>query len=144
MANLRPLLFVVLFAASGCASYQPAEISTLQPTDQIRLELDQTELARLLAFANTSTRTVSGRFVNQMSDSVTIVVRTPASFMQVSVPHTLAKPHAAAAPQVYGWDHFHRKGASLRWRSTQSSQPSARGRPQDSLSQPGALWARVG
>ena len=86
MVKFRPLLFVVLFAAAGCASYQPIELSTLQPTDQVRLELDQTQLARLLAFANTSNNSVSGRFVNQTGDSVTIVVETPSTFMQVSVP----------------------------------------------------------
>ncbi len=88
MVKFRPLLFVVPFVLAGCASYQPTELSTLQPTDQVRLELDQTELARLLAFANTSTNSVSGRFVNQMGDSVTIVVETPSTFMQVSVPRS--------------------------------------------------------
>ena len=88
MVKFRPLLFVVPFVLAGWASYQPTELSTLQPTDQGRLELDQTELARLLAFANTSTNSVSGRFVNQMGDSVTLVVETPSTFMQVSVPRS--------------------------------------------------------
>jgi hypothetical protein len=88
MTSFRPLLLVVLFAASGCTSYQPAEISSLQPREQVRLELDQTELARLLAFADPVRRTVSGRFINRMGDSVTIVVETPSAFMQVSVPRS--------------------------------------------------------
>lgn len=88
MTSFRPLFLVVLFAASGCTSYQLAEISSLQPSDHIRLELDQAELGRLLAFVDPAKRTVSGRFVNRMADSVTIVVETPTTFMQVSVPRS--------------------------------------------------------
>ncbi len=86
MVKFRPLLLVVLFGAAGCASYQPVEISSLQPSDQVRLELDQAELAKLLAFVDPSTRSVGGRFVNETGDSMAIVVQTPTSFMQVSVP----------------------------------------------------------
>lgn len=88
MPNFCPLLFVVLFAAAGCASYQPAEISSLRPQEKIRLELEQTELARLIAFVDPATRSVSGRFVNEIGDSVAIIVETPLSYMQVSVPRS--------------------------------------------------------
>ena len=88
MAKFRLLLFVPLFAAAGCASYQPADISSLQPQEKVRLELEQNELARLIAFADPATRSVNGRFVNEIGDSVAIILQTPLSYMQVSVPRS--------------------------------------------------------
>jgi len=86
MSKLRPLLFAAVLVGTGCASYQPAEISTLKPQEKIRVELEPEELARLIGFADPRTRSVSGRFVDEIGDSVAIVVQTPSSYMQVSIP----------------------------------------------------------
>ena len=52
------------------------------------MQLQQGELARLLAYADARTQSVSGQFVDETRDSVTMVVRTPLAYSQVSFPRS--------------------------------------------------------
>lgn len=82
----RSLLLALVVALSGCVQYVPADVSELRPDDKVRLQLEDAELAKLLAFADASDRSVTGRFVASTGDSLSVVLRTPAAYTQVSIP----------------------------------------------------------
>ena len=83
-------VLVALGAAllSGCYSYVPTELAAIRPQQNVRVELSDEELVRLRAFADGRAGTVSGDFLGASGDSVSMVVRTPLSYQQVSIPRT--------------------------------------------------------
>ena len=61
-------------------------LGQLPPQDRVRLELDQDQLAQLITYADAQRRSVTGRLVYTTPDSVAVILRTPASYTQVSIP----------------------------------------------------------
>lgn len=73
---------------SGCYAYVPTDVTEIQPSQVIRVQLTDAELTRLRAFADGRGGTVSGEFVSAGRDSVSLVVRTPLAYQQVAVPRS--------------------------------------------------------
>ena len=98
MIKARSMFLLVVLVASGCVSYMPADLSDLSRQDKVRIELDPAELAELIRFADPATRSVTGRLVNTSADSVAVVLRTPSSYAQVSIPRTsIVQTHKAVS-----------------------------------------------
>lgn len=74
--------------ATGCYSYAPVELSEIQPEQTVRMGLSDAELVRLRAFSDPREGTVSGSFVSAGRDSISLVVRTPLAYQQVSIPRS--------------------------------------------------------
>ena len=72
--------------SGGCVSYAQTDIASLHPQDRIRVEVADSELPRLLQYVNTDSRQVSGTFLEASGDSVSVVLRSPGSFAEVSIP----------------------------------------------------------
>ena len=72
----------------GCVSYAQTNIASLSPQDRVRVQVADSELPRLLHYVNTDSRQVSGTFVEASGDSVTVVLRSPGSFAEVSIPRS--------------------------------------------------------
>ncbi|MCE2455394.1 MAG: hypothetical protein J4G12_06170 [Gemmatimonadetes bacterium] len=79
-------LAIPIVIAGGCVSYAQTSVAELEPTDKVRIEIDDSEVARLLAFVDDRSQSVSGDFVHASEDSISVVVRTPASYSKVSIP----------------------------------------------------------
>lgn len=89
MPALRPaVLALAALTAAGCYTYVPADVSDIQPSQTVRLSVDDAELTRLRAYADGRAGTVSGEFVSAGPDAVSMVVRTPLAFQQVEIPRS--------------------------------------------------------
>ena len=88
MRSQRPLILALAVFLAGCHYYAPAEIQTLAPQERIQVELEDDEVTRLLAYVDPRSRTVKGQFVDQAGDSMTMVVRTPLAYSQVTIPNS--------------------------------------------------------
>ena len=86
MIKMRWTVLVFAVFSSACMSYVQTDVSEIAVQDKVRLELDAEQVNELITFVDPATRTVTGRLVNTSTDSVSIVLQTPASFTQVSIP----------------------------------------------------------
>lgn len=86
MTKLRSLLLVFMALSTACVSYTATDVSQVSPQDKVRLELDAEQVNELITFVDPATRSVTGRVVNLSADSISIALRTPAAFTQVSIP----------------------------------------------------------
>lgn len=89
MPALRPaVLALTALVATGCYTYVPTDVSDIQPSQTVRLSVDDAELTRLRAYADARQGTVSGEFVAVGPEAVSMVVRTPLAFQQVEIPRS--------------------------------------------------------
>ncbi len=84
--QILALSFLVL-VPSACTSYVQTDVADLRPQDKVRLELEDEELAKLIAFADPATRSVNGRVVSSSIDSISVIVQTATAYTQVSIPN---------------------------------------------------------
>ena len=85
MTKLRSLLLVLTVLSTACVSYVATDVSQVSPQDKVRLELDAEQVNELITFVDPENRSITGRVVNVDTDSLAIVLRTPAAFTQVSI-----------------------------------------------------------
>jgi hypothetical protein len=85
MTKLRSLLLVLTVLSTACVSYVATDVSQVSPQDKVRLELDAEQVNELITFVDPANRSITGRVVNVDTDSLAIVLRTPAAFTQVSI-----------------------------------------------------------
>ena len=79
MRATHALALVLMLFVGGCYRYVPADLGQVRPAQKVRLQVDQGELARQLAFSDTRTGTLSGSFVRADADSLRVVPRSPTS-----------------------------------------------------------------
>lgn len=106
MSRYLALLPALSLSAGGCVSYAQTAIGELEPNDRVRVEIEDTEVARLLQFVDDRSQTVSGSFVWASADSVAVVVRTPAAYSQVTIPRgailALERGQTSATKNIIG------------------------------------------
>lgn len=99
-------LMGLVLLSSGCVSYAQTSVAELAPTDRVRIELDDSELPRLLEYVDDRSRSVSGNFVREAGDSVVVVVRAPGAFAQVAIPAaaivSVERGEVSAAKNIVG------------------------------------------
>ena len=87
---MRRLHFLAALSLTlgGCMSYAQTSISELEPEQKVRVVLDDAEVPRLLEYVDDRTRSVSGTFLREEDDSVVVVLSSPGSYAEVSIPKT--------------------------------------------------------
>ena len=75
--------FVATLAATGCATYRPAVVEDLSPSQRVRVRVEPETLADLVAFAEGAQGQLGGRFIAVRGDSVAFRFETPSSYRQV-------------------------------------------------------------
>ena len=74
---------VATLAAAGCATYRPAVVEDLSPSQRVRVRVEPDILADLVAFAEGAQGQLGGRFIAVQGDSVAFRFETPSSYRQV-------------------------------------------------------------
>ena len=74
---------VATLAAAGCATYRPAVVEDLSPSQRVRVRVEPEILADLVAFAEGAQGQLGGRFIAVRGDSVAFRFETPSSYRQV-------------------------------------------------------------
>ena len=74
---------VATLAAAGCATYRPAVVEDLSPSQRVRVRVEPETLADLVAFAEGAQGQLGGRFIAVRGDSVAFRFETPSSYRQV-------------------------------------------------------------
>lgn len=80
--------FVAALAVAGCATYRPAAVEELAPSQRVRVRVEPETLADLVAFAEGAQGQLGGRFVALRGDSVAFRFETPSSYRQVVLPRS--------------------------------------------------------
>ncbi len=70
---------------AGCATYQHAVVDDLSPRDRVRLEVDDSELPALVAFAEGPRGRLAGRFVGMAGDSATFQLQNATGYRTVTL-----------------------------------------------------------